>query len=377
MFTPRHINYILLVLTSFVLGVMSCCDNNVAKYLSCDAQVLAEEPIKSEEEILQEADQEYWNCRKSRSDPDYISDFDILVKLNYTEFVGREHYTFPFGGKFGLYKYQKDYAGAVEYLREQLASLKPWESQGLHDNTNTNTAGYHHSGMAFHILLKQLGLALELNGQYEEALNVYMAVYSNNDLLWAKARIAYRLKLLAQEDPNFKPTHDLDFELKQKDPLFYVIIIVIQVMPKLCIEEVLERTKEYQELMQTHDEDLILAAKNGVGFGYLPVLHDTRDPDAQAAYRFRDNCARIMCPSLDAGAILNDEHGKYAITTRIAYTEFLKYAEEQYQKYQQQLQSFSESPSDWNFQERLYFGYSAEEVEKTMTLLRKIGELPY
>ena len=104
----------------------------------------------------------------------------------------------------------------------------------------------------------------------------------------------------------------------------------------------------------------------------IPVAHDLRDDEDVRVYALKDQLARVANPKLhytyraqmDGGG--NEESLRQAELSHESYLKFLESMEEEYEKYKAQ------DPSAVQPEIR-----NAETVEKVMTMLRKIGELPY
>ena len=205
-----------------------------------------------------------------------------------------------------------------------------------------------------------LGLAYELNGDFEKADKSYDIVYGTNEIAlnWTKARLLY--------------------ERNNRRRSFVVVCGIIQSYYNLTpqsVDDVIERVKSIELKWKNNQNDSIYVR------GGLPVdLNERkfRDVEAVELYRIRDWCARFICPNLVykklslSSESTRQERVESVRFIRECYAQFMDFMEQEYEL------MMADEDVAVSFQRNRFTSNSVkDEFADAMTLLRKIKELPY
>lgn len=255
-------------------------------------------------------------------------------------------------GMYDLFKliakdeYEQAKKKAGELIQNLIEKNTPWNADIKYEAWMESNVGF---GLNQYIHI--MAVAQELNGEYDKGYMSYGAVYMTNleAFGWTDARLLYgrgrKPFAFTRVYMTLTEYHDLSLE---------------------SIERVKQKVKETEEAFYNKDKRLDLFRTG------IPVGRDELgrlDLEALELYRIRDWCAQIVCPKLHFTypSVWNEEiqdRPNYVELTRKSYAEFLKFMEEEFEKYSPkgELKPTKQSPG---------------RAEQSMEFLRKLSELPY
>ena len=219
-------------------------------------------------------------------------------------------------------------------------------------------------GLGLSQLTHLLGLALELHGDYDEALTQYGLVYGANPeaMFWTRARIRYKKGLLSLAFINvcdaINEYHDLS---------------------PINVDSAIQKVREIDEKMvkdNFHSDRDFFQTGSPIGRDKTKMQPD---PELIELYRIRDWCVRFICPNityLDPNAYNCDRFGRKEMIKKIRadYLAFIEFMEEEYKKW-------NEDEFDLKYPHKSVRAkaqqWEINRVEDAMALLRKMKELPY
>ena len=243
-------------------------------------------------------------------------------------------------------EYEQAKKKAGELIQNLIEKNTPWNADIKYEAWMESNVGF---GLNQYIHI--MAVAQELNGEYDKALMSYGAVYMTNleAFDWTYARLLY--------GKGRKP-----FAFNR----VYMTLTEYHNLSLESIERVKQKVKETEEAFYNKDKRLDLFRTG------IPVGRDELgrlDLEALELYRIRDWCAQIVCPKLHFTypSVWNEERRdrpQYVELTRKSYAEFLKFMEEEFEKYSPkgELKPTKQSPG---------------RAEQSMEFLRKLSELPY
>lgn len=243
-------------------------------------------------------------------------------------------------------EYEQAKKKAGELIQNLIEKNTPWNADIKYEAWMESNVGF---GLNQYIHI--MAVAQELNGEYDKGYMSYGAVYMTNleAFGWTDARLLYgrgrKPFAFTRVYMTLTEYHDLSLE---------------------SIERVKQKVKETEEAFYNKDKRLDLFRTG------IPVGRDELgrlDLEALELYRIRDWCAQIVCPKLHFTypSVWNEEiqdRPNYVELTRKSYAEFLKFMEEEFEKYSPkgELKPTKQSPG---------------RAEQSMEFLRKLSELPY
>ena len=235
--------------------------------------------------------------------------------------------------------------GKYEEAIEELKSLLKTRPSLIKDlETSENSLGNFFP--KYRGILQTLAEACELNGDWQTVGKIYFLIHGDNHdeaIEWFNIR-----RKFASENEGHAGT------FKE------IIGMLSRSYISLDVDKTLSRTEESKDKPEL--------------WYIIPIDENVYDDGDLRVYALKDRLARIVCPKLHftyrepwlpVGAP-EDNLIKQAELSHESYLKFLESMEEEYEKYKAQDPS-TVRPELQN----------AETVEKVMTMLRKIGELPY
>lgn len=298
---------------------------------------------------------------------------DVLKKLNYARLEEDPATVDPSGmtGN-GTNRLQTTFA---EMKYDVLLDTTEKQIKGFVQYSSKNPSQTVTRAAEFRRALRVRALALELNGNLDEAYYTYCALYpaSSESFQWSLYRNSFE-RLQGREDRDFILFNfSVDF--------VNLCAFVAESDVAKSIDETLKRLEEIQGMDATEIERL----------GDVPYpADDPYYPVVMRAYRFRNECAKFANPRLQVSLPIPLETGNTAnenalnarkelvFLTRKSYAIFLATMEEfcvwrsrqieiQQQKAAEGVRVVASVPS----------AYPPDNVDKAMALFRKLGELPY
>lgn len=213
----------------------------------------------------------------------------------------------------------------IKSLSDELAASDDSQNSPFHARNSSVFAEYRDN---LHICAQ----ALELSGDLEGARNLYRGIYSpsQNNLAWAFIRIDYA-EFFSRED--------------------YDLVMYSFELEKIC--RLAMKTISSSEL-----EDLLASLNERDASTPFSPEFDPLYSQVTAAYRLRNNCAKIVNPGLRY--LANGSPNSLILLTRKSYSEFLKKMEE--------VRALAKEHEE-------YAGI-VKNIEKGMSVLRLLNELP-
>ncbi len=232
--------------------------------------------------------------------------------------------------------YSRDYKRSIEKIYENLKGLS-FDDISLFEKTESIGGS-----LRWNYLV--LALSYEFSGQEVRAFNVYSLLYgSSPEMTWASLRLGY-----AHEQGKSLPP----FSNCISGDVYQTLCEFVPTLSLPSIDSVVMRINAELEERVAEKKD-------------IPC--DYRDWETIDLYRFRDNCARIVCPDLHHRYNpFRKDYNIYrkrelCVRTRVAYSKFIEYMERRHSEYMTRPASLID----------------LENATKTMEILRKIAELPY
>ena len=198
----------------------------------------------------------------------------------------------------------------------------------------------------FYAVLQTMAAAYELKGDWMAVRKIYFLIHmdaNTEPIQWLDIRCQYAFE---------RTGHDDSFRM--------IIDLLSREYSSLDVDKTLRRAEESKDKPEQ--------------WFIIPIDKDVYDDEDIRVYALKDRLAHIVCPklhftypepwlssSLPEGSLI-----KQAELSHESYLKFLETMEEEYEKYKAQ------DPSTVRPELR-----DAKTVEKVMTMLRKIGELPY
>ena len=227
----------------------------------------------------------------------------------------------------------------------------------------------------FRRALRVRALALELNGNLDEALYTYAALYpaSSESFQWSLYRNSFE-RLQGREDRDFILFNfSVDF--------VNLCTFVAESDVAKSIDETLKRLEEIQGMDATEIERL----------GDVPFpVDDPYYPVVMRAYRFRNECAKFANPRLQVSLPIPFETGNTAsenalnarkelvFLTRKSYAIFLASMEEFCEWRSRQIEIQQQKAAEGvHIAASVPPAYPPDIVDRAMAFFRKLGELPY
>ncbi len=297
---------------------------------------------------------------------------DVLKKLNYAR-LEEDPATNPTGMVGNGTNYLQTTFAEMKY--DVLLDMTEKQIKGFVQYSSKNPGRTVLRAAEFRRALRVRALALELNGNLDEALYTYGALYpaSSESFQWSLYRNSFE-RLQGREDRDFILFNfSVDF--------VNLCAFVAKSDVAKSIDETLKKLEEIQGMDATEIERL----------GDVPFpADDPYYPVVMRAYRFRNECAKFANPRLQVSLPIPLETGNTAnenalnarkelvFLTRKSYAIFLATMEEfcvwrsrqieiQQQKAAEGVRVVASVPS----------AYPPDSVDKAMALFRKLGELPY
>jgi len=297
---------------------------------------------------------------------------DVLKKLNYAR-LEEDPATNPTGMVGNGTNYLQTTFAEMKY--DALLDTTEKQIKGFVQYSSKNPGRTVLRAAEFRRALRVRALALELNGNLDEAYYTYCALYpaSSESFQWSLYRNSFE-RLQGREDRDFILFNfSVDF--------VNLCAFVAESDVAKSIDETLKRLEEIQGMDATEIERL----------GDVPYpVDDPYYPVVLRAYRFRNECAKFANPRLQVSLPIPLETGNTAnenalnarkelvFLTRKSYAIFLASMEEfcvwrsrqieiQQQKAAEGVRVVASVPS----------AYPPDSVDKAMALFRKLGELPY
>ena len=198
----------------------------------------------------------------------------------------------------------------------------------------------------FYDVLQTMAAAYELKGEWQTVRNMYFLIHrdaNSEPIEWLDIRSQYAFE---------RTGHAYSFSK--------IIELLSRKYSSLDVDKTLRRTEESKDKPELWDK--------------IPIDENVYDDEDIRVYALKDRLAHIVCPKLhftypEPWVPSGETKGsliKQAELSHESYLKFLETMEEEYEKYKAQ------DPSAVQPEIR-----NAETVEKVMTMLRKIGELPY
>ncbi|MBQ1864131.1 MAG: hypothetical protein II150_06050 [Thermoguttaceae bacterium] len=199
----------------------------------------------------------------------------------------------------------------------------------------------------FYDVLQTMAAAYELKGDWQTVREIYFLIHRDSKcelIEWLDIRSQYAFE---------RTGHDDSFRM--------IIDLLSRKYSSLDVDKTLRRAEESKDKPELWDK--------------IPIDENVYDDEDIRVYALKDRLAHIVCPKLHFtypepwlhhGSLPKGSLIKQAELSHESYLKFLETMEEEYEKYKAQ------DPSTVRPELR-----NAETVEKVMTMLRKIGELPY
>ena len=235
------------------------------------------------------------------------------------------------------------FEGKYDESIEELKKLLPTDASLIHCLESTDECGVFSN---LYEVLQTMAEAYELKGDWHKARRIYFLVHrdaNSEPIEWLDIRSQYAFE---------RTGHENSFRM--------IINLLSRKYRSLDVDKTLRRAEESKDKPELWD--------------IIPIDENVYDDGDLRVYALKDRLARIVCPKLHftyrepwlpVGAP-EDNLIKQAELSHESYLKFLESMEEEYEKYKAQDPS-TVRPELQN----------AETVEKVMTMLRKIGELPY
>ena len=298
---------------------------------------------------------------------------DVLKKLNYARLEEDPVTVYPPGMASNRTSYLQTMFAEMKY--DVLLDMTEKQIKGFVQYSSKNPGRTVLRAAEFIHALRVRALALELNGNLDEAYYTYCALYpaSSESFQWSLYRNSFE-RLQGREDRDFILFNfSVDF--------VNLCAFVAESDVAKSIDETLKKLEEIQGMDATEIERL----------GDVPYpVDDPYYPVVLRAYRFRNECAKFANPRLQVSLPIPLETGNTAnenalnarkelvFLTRKSYAIFLASMEEfcvwrsrqieiQQQKAAEGVRVVASVPS----------AYPPDSVDKAMALFRKLGELPY
>lgn len=233
------------------------------------------------------------------------------------------------------------------------------------DGENTQNISASTPGAVVASALQLTALALENEGRWQEAFRIYNLIFAKNPKLleYSYLRIEYRKNTL--QISNFFGFLERRYPRMTQDKIDEVIQKVEEAKRKTA--ELLEAEKDYSLEYWKKDR------KEHYGMG-APVYISTEsglipDPDAFEVYQLRNMCSRMACPMLfnaypRSSLQFVDSHDEIYNITEMAHYSYQVFLTQMEKLYERALESCNDEKS-------------RRELNQGITLLRKLGELPF
>ena len=267
------------------------------------------------------------------------TEFEIAPRLNYY-YLNKD---VPYGHSRTRSAKQLLFEGKYDEAIENLKELMPTQRAMVYclESPEENPVFFE-----FHAVLQTMAAAYELKGDWMAVRKIYFLIHmdaNTEPIQWLDIRRHYAFE---------RTGHAYSFSK--------IIELLSRKYSSLDVDKTLRRTEESKDKPELWDK--------------IPIAKDVYDDEDIRVYALKDRLAHIVCPklhftypepwlssSLPEGSLI-----KQAELSHESYLKFLETMEEEYEKYKAQ------DPSAVQPEIR-----NAETVEKVMTMLRKIGELPY
>ena len=297
---------------------------------------------------------------------------DVLKKLNYARLEEDPATVDPSGMVGNGTNYlqtmfaEMKYGVLLDTTEKQIKNFVQYSSKNP-GQTVMRDARFRHA-------LRVRALALELNGNLDEALYTYGALYpaSSESFQWSLYRNSFE-RLQGREDRDFILFNfSVDF--------VNLCTFVAESDVAKSIDETLKKLEEIQGMDASEIERL----------GDVPYpADDPYYPVVMRAYRFRNECAKFANPrlqvSLPIPLELENSANENALNarkelvfwTRKSYATFLASMEEFCEWRSRQIEIQRQKAAEGVKVGSVPPAYPPEIVDQTMELFRKLGELPY
>ncbi len=298
---------------------------------------------------------------------------DVLKKLNYARLEEDPVTVDPSGMTSNRTGYLQTMFAEMKYdvlldtTEKQIKDFVQYSSKNP-GRTVMRAAGFRRA-------LRVRALALELNGNLDEALYTYAALYpaSSESFQWSLYRNSFE-RLQGREDRDFILFNfSVDF--------VNLCTFVAESDVAKSIDETLKRLEEIQGMDATEIERL----------GDVPYpADDPYYPVVMRAYRFRNECAKFANPRLQVSLPIPFETGNTAsenalnarkelvFLTRKSYAIFLASMEEFCGWRSRQIEIQQQKAAEGvHIAASVPPAYPPDIVDRAMAFFRKLGELPY